>query len=77
MSEVKEAMSVGTTDAMSVAMSDAMTRIVEVGFSKTLIDCISKSEWIAWDASDEFAIVDDPEGINGEDYSDGSNILAA
>lgn len=70
MSELKGAMSVDVTDAMTAAINDAMVRIKAVGISGTLIDSISKEEWKLWDASQEKALVSDPAGLDGSDFSD-------
>lgn len=64
----------------NVQVIDDMTAALEAAAShaasfyaagrSTLIDQISQADWDAWDASDERALISDPDGIDLQDQSD-------
>ncbi|UWU89773.1 hypothetical protein [Bradyrhizobium sp. CB1015] len=67
-----KANSVETTDLLNKAIHDAMARIKEVPQTKNLVDSITKEQWLAWDASDEKALVVDSDGLEEHDELDDS-----
>lgn len=66
------ALSVEVPDDLARAIAEARARackVYEAG-RNTLIDRISTQDWKSWDASDEMALVSDPDGIGEEDFLD-------
>jgi len=66
------AVSVHVTNLLESGFHEAMTRVAESGFvvGSTLVDLIPQSEWDAWDARSEMALVMDSEGMSPTEIDD-------
>lgn len=76
----EKAPSVELSDALKAGFHDAMERISSLNLdpANTLVDQISEEKWSTWDASKEFAVVADSDGLNGDGLDeDGVDSLAA